>query len=87
MKDLTKTIHSDCMASMAEDRSLPNNSYLVIYIVENKKKYDIVMANKMVDIFDQYWDEYKDNLIGITFTSGRVNPRMWGIEKKEDKKK
>jgi len=87
MADRIKVIHSDCDASLAKDKSLPNNSCLVIYIENNKRKYDIVMSQKMVSIFDEYWDRYKDNLISIIYTEGRVNPRMWGNEKKEDKKK
>ena len=86
MADRIKVIHSDCEASLAKDRSLPNNSCLVIYIENNKRKYDIVMSSKMVLIFDEYWDRYKDNLISIIYTEGRVNPRMWGIETKEKKK-
>jgi len=82
-----KVIHSDCDASLAKDRSLPNNSCLVIYIESNKRKYDIVMSSKMSLIFDEYYDRYKDNLISIIYTEGRVNPRMWGVEVKEDKKK
>ena len=86
MADRIKVIHTDCEASLAKDRSLPNNSCLVIYIEDNKRKYDIVMSSKMVLIFDEYWDRYKDNLISIIYTEGRVNPRMWGIETKEKKK-
>ena len=87
MADRIKVIHTDCEASLAKDRSLPNNSCLVIYIENNKRKYDIVMSSKMVLIFDEYYDKYKENLISILYTEGRVNPRMWGIEVKEDKKK
>ena len=82
-----KVIHTDCDAALAKDRSLPNNSCLVIYIENNKRKYDIVMSSKMSLIFDEYYDRYKENLISILYTEGRVNPRMWGIEVKEDKKK
>lgn len=81
-----KVIHSDCDANLAKDTSLPNNSCLVIYIENNKRKYDIVMSQKMVSIFDEYWDRYKENLISIIYTEGRVNPRVWGIETKEKKK-
>lgn len=87
MAESVKVIHSDCDASLAKDRSLPNNSCLVIYIDNNKRKYDIVMSQKMVSIFDEYWDKYKENLISIIYTEGRVNPRVWGSEQKEDKKK
>ena len=86
MADRIKVIHSDCDASLAKDTSLPNNSCLVIYIENNKRKYDIVMSSKMVLIFDEYWDRYQDNLISIIYTEGRVNPRMWGVEVKEKKK-
>ena len=77
MSDRIKVIHSDCDANLAKDTSLPNNSCLVIYIENNKRKYDIVMSSKMVLIFDEYYDKYKDNLISIIYTEGRVNPRMW----------
>ena len=87
MADRIKVIHADCDADLAKDRSLPNNSCLVIYIESNKRKYDIVMSSKMSLIFDEYYDRYKDNLISIIYTEGRVNPRMWGVEVKEDKKK
>ena len=86
MADRIKVIHSDCDANLAKDTSLPNNSCLVIYIENNRRKYDIVMSSKMVLIFDEYWDRYQDNLISIIYTEGRVNPRMWGVEQKEKKK-
>ena len=87
MADRIKVIHTDCDANLAKDTSLPNNSCLVIYIENNKRKYDIVMSSKMVLIFDEYYDRYKENLISIIYTEGRVNPRMWGVEVKGDKKK
>ena len=48
MGERVKVIHTDCDASLAKDTSLPNNSCLVIYIENNKRKYDIVMSQKMV---------------------------------------
>ena len=56
MAESVKVIHEDCEANLAKDKSLPNNSCLVIYIDNNKRKYDIVMSQKMVAIFDTYYE-------------------------------
>ena len=55
-------IHAKCEKAAADDPSLPRNAYLVTYVVEDKITYDIVMADGRVDIFDEYWDKYKEGL-------------------------
>lgn len=82
-----KVIQSDCDASIADDRTLPNNSFLIEYIEGDITKFDLVMSSKKVEIFDHYWDKYKTDLINITQSEGRINPKLWGIEVKEKKKK
>ena len=39
------------------------------------------MAGKKVDIFDEYWDKYRENLIRFTQTEGRQNPKVWSPPK------
>ena len=70
-------IHENCDKKLANNIKLPNNAYLVVYEVEEKTRYDIVQSIKVVDIFDEYWDKYKSDLIAITQTKGQVNPKLW----------
>jgi len=73
-----KVLHKNCDPSLAEDRSLPYNAYVVKYIDDEVYCYDIVIANKQVEIFDYYWDKYREGLIAFKQSEGRVNPRLWG---------
>ena len=75
----------NCDPSAAQDRSLPRDTYLVTYGDNGEEKYDIVQGLKL-DIFDQYWDKYRD-FRGMEWTEGTVNPKMWGYIPKESKKK
>jgi hypothetical protein len=84
---MCKAIHQDCDKSLAKDTSLPLNSYLVTYRVDNDTKYDIVVCNKKSNIFDMYWDKYREGLKDICWTEGKVNPKLWGNQPKESKKK
>lgn len=82
-----RILHLDCDPTLAEDRSLPYTAYLVTYEVDKKICYDIVTTNKKVDIFDHYWDKYREGLKGFKQTEGRVNPKLWGSQTKTEKKK
>lgn len=78
-------IHTNCDPSAAKDSSLPRDSYLVTYGDNNEQKYDIVQGLK-VDIFDQYWDKYRD-VRGMEWTEGKCNPKMWGYKAPDSKKR
>ena len=82
-----KVINTDCDPTLSEDRSLPSNAYLVEYLQDGVTHFDIVSCQKMVEIFDEYYDKYKKDLINITQTEGRINPKLWGYKKPDDKKK
>jgi hypothetical protein len=84
---MCKVLHQNCKKDLSSDKSLPINSYLVTYLIDGEVAYDIVMCNKISDIFDMYWDNIRENLKSIIWTDGRVNPKMWGYEPKEEKKK
>ncbi len=70
-------IHEDCDSALAKNKALPNNAYLVTYKVNDELKYDVVQSSKVADIFDEYYDKYKKNLIFIKQTEGTVNPKLW----------
>ncbi len=72
---------------MANDRSLPYTAYIVTYEEDGEISYDIVTCNKKVEIFDYYWDKYREDLKGFKQTEGKVNPKLWGIQPKEEKKR
>jgi len=81
-----KVLHKNCDPSLAEDRTLPYSAYIVKYLDEDQYDYDIVIANKRVDIFDYYWDRYREGLITFKQTEGRVNPKVWNNSSNNKKK-
>lgn len=81
-----KVLHKNCDPSLAEDRTLPYSAYIVKYLDDDQYNYDIVIANKRVDIFDYYWDRYREGLIGFKQTEGRVNPKVWSNSPNAKKK-
>jgi hypothetical protein len=82
-----KIIHKDCDPSVADDRSLPYSTYLVTYKLDGMIHHDLVMTDKKVDIFDYYWDRYREDLISFKQSEGRSNPKLWDPPKKQEKKK
>jgi len=49
--------------------------------------FDIVVGRNRVEIFDHYWDLYRHDLINMTQSEGRTNPKLWDIKSKETKKR
>jgi hypothetical protein len=82
-----KILHENCDPKLADDRSLPYTAYLVEYEIDGAKAFDIVIPDKKVEIFDYYWDRYREGLKGWKQTEGRINPKLWGYQPKESKKK
>lgn len=82
-----KIVHRNCDPEVAQDRSLPYNSYLVEYKLDGAICFDLVITDKKVDIFDYYWDRYREDLISFKQSEGRTNPKLWDPPKKEKKKK
>jgi hypothetical protein len=80
-------LHRDCDPTLAQDRTLPYTAYLVEYLQDGMTHFDIVISSKRVEIFDHYWDLYRHDLIRMTQTEGRVNPKIWGNKPNEKKKK
>ncbi len=80
-------IHQNCNPELAKDRTLPYSAYLVKYECDGETVYDIVNSQKKVEIFDYYWDKYREGLKSFKQTEGRVNPKLWGQKPKEEKKR
>ena len=87
MSDKVIVYKKGCDPSEAEDRSLPYIAYLVEYLQDGMTKFDICMAGKRVDLFDYYYDMYKQDFIRFTQTEGRINPRLWTDPNKVTDKK
>lgn len=82
-----KILYEDCDPDKAKDKSLPYTAYLVEYKKEGQSHYDVALAKKMVDIFDYYWDKYRNDFVNMTQSEGRINPKLWGNEPPKTKTK
>ena len=72
----------------ALDRSLPTDAFNVTYVVEGETRLDVTRSEKMMNVFDLYYDKYgKGAVQRIDFGYGQVNPKLWGYKSKDKKKK
>ena len=72
----------------ANDKTFPNDVRLVWYIVDGTEYIDLTRCGKVVKMFDMYYDRYGPGSVQkIDFGFGTVNPKLWGLKKKESKKK
>ena len=76
-RSFVKILKQDCKKDEAQDKTLPSSCYLIIYKVDGVEKYDLAMASKQVDLFDYYYDLYKENFVSMMQAEGRVAPNMW----------
>tara|TARA_B100000085_G_C18216373_1_gene379878 strand:+ start:36 stop:287 length:252 start_codon:yes stop_codon:yes gene_type:complete len=76
-------LHEDCDPEKADDKTLPYTSYLVKYLKGGKVTYDVSICNKRVELFDYYYDKYKEDFIRFDQTEGRVSPKLWNNGKKK----
>ena len=72
----------------ANDKSFPTDARLIWYIVDGVEYVDLTRCNKVSRMFDMYYDRYgKDSVRRIDFGYGTVNPKLWGVKPKKDKKR
>ena len=71
-----QVLHEKCERNKADDKKLPSDSFLVTYKVEEELKYDVARGAGVVELFDHYYDTYK-NVQSITWTNGIVSPRTF----------
>jgi hypothetical protein len=77
LNSTVQILHEKCDPKLADDRALPYTAYLVQYEVEGKLEHDIVISTKQVEIFDHYYDKYKQDFKKFTQSAGTVDPRRW----------
>lgn len=83
-----KLLLVDVSNDVAKDPSLPLDAYNVYYYDENKKMCLDVCRGSRVKIFDLYYDKFgPGSVVKICWGYGKVNPKLWGLEEKKDKKK
>ena len=71
----------------AEDRSLPTDAFNVTYVVEGETRLDVTRSEKMMNIFDMYYDRYgKGAVQKIDYGAGSVRPNLWGLKATPPKK-
>jgi hypothetical protein len=80
-------LHQNCDPELANDRNLPYTAYLVIYEIDGAIAYDIAIPRNKVELFDYYWDRYREGLKSFKQSEGRMNPKLWGNKPKSEKKK
>ncbi len=72
----------------AKDSSFPNDAYLIWYIEDGTQYMDLTRCHKRVQLFDMYYDKYGPGAVQkIDFGYGRMNPKLWGEQKSEKKKR
>lgn len=72
----------------AKDPSLPNDAYLIWYIIDGETYIDLTRCPKRANLFDMYYDKYGPGSVQkIDFGYGRVSPKVWGYKQPEKKKK
>jgi len=83
-----KILHEDCDPKLAQNTKLPYTAYLVEYKKDDKVCYDITLCQKQVEMFDYYYDKYKNGLQSWVQTKGTINPKLWNEDMlNPDKKK
>ena len=80
-----KLVREKCDLKSAEDKKLPTDSFIVTYKFNDEVKYDIVRAKAVVDVFDFYYDKYK-NVKSIQYGSGTIPPNRFGLKPPPKKK-
>tara|TARA_Y100001968_G_scaffold79367_1_gene70640 strand:+ start:1426 stop:1719 length:294 start_codon:yes stop_codon:yes gene_type:complete len=75
-----KVLTENCDPKLAEDPKLPYTAYLIQYADKEVVKYDLTVGDSKVEIFDHYYDKYK-NVMSMIQSNGRVNPKLWNAPK------
>ena len=72
----------------ANDKSFPTDAKLIWYGESGTEYIDLTRCAKTSKLFDMYYDKYgKDAVKKIDFGYGTINPKLWGVKSKPDKKR
>jgi hypothetical protein len=77
----------NCTLEEAKDKNVPNDAYIVSYVMNGKLCYDLTRSGKRVNIFDMYYDSIGNSIRSIQWGYGKINPRVWGYEAPKTKKR
>ena len=58
----------------------------VIDLIKFETKYDLTRGTK-TNLFDMYYDKFKQGLKDIQYGQGTVSPKLWGYRSKQATKK
>jgi hypothetical protein len=53
---------------------------------DGSTRFDLVYGNKQSEIFDYYWDNYRNDFVTMYQSEGRVNPKLWNNPNEKKKK-
>jgi len=67
-------------------KEAPNDAYIIKYLVDDEVCYDLTRGSR-TKLFDMYWDKFRENLKHIDFGYGRYNPKTWGYQAPQKKKR
>jgi len=70
---------------------VPTDAYIVSYAVYESGqlgeiKYDLTRGTK-TNLFDMYYDKFKQGLKDIQYGQGTISPKVWGYRSKQSTKK
>ena len=72
----------------ADDRQLPTDAFNVYYTVDGKEHLDVTRSEKMVNVFDMYYDRYGKGVVQkIDYGAGTIRPNLWGVKKSPERKR
>ena len=71
----------------AKDKKLPSDAFIVYYDAENREYIDVTRSGKQSNVFDMYYDKYREGLKKIEWGYGTVNPSQFGYKKPEKRRR
>lgn len=89
-KNEVSITHSEINEEVFDDRGLASDTHIIQYEIDGTAYSDAVRANRMVDIFDIYYDKLKEEggkVIRIKNGYGTIKPRLYQDQQNKDKKK
>ena len=64
----------------------PTDAQIVAYEVDGQLRYDLTRGSQ-TNLFDMYYDKFKQGLKDIQYGQGTVSPKLWGYRNKQAGKK
>jgi hypothetical protein len=82
-----KILSQNCSVEAAKDKTLPRDSYLILFDNGEKSWFDITKGVRG-DIFDAYYDMFGNAIQSMKWTDGTIHDKMWGhMNKSKEVKK